>query len=309
VQISWPIVAGAEAFFGIHLLTKLRGIKGYQANLALFCGLLYTMHSISTNLPVRRSVALLPSPMVVTLEESSSQAVKAQLKLRELILAAGLPAGARIAELTLVDLLGVSRTPIRAALIRLEQEGLLEALPHGGYAVRTFSEAEVSDAIELRGTVEGLAARLAAERGVDPQVLRQAQTCLDEIDAVLADAALSDRTFSAYVLMNHQFHTLLGAMSGSRVLVRELERVASQPFASPSGFVGVQFNTPQSRDMLIMAQHQHREVLNAIALREGARAESLMREHSRLAQTNLKAAIRNPQAVAVPGVQLIRKPG
>ena len=94
--------------------------------------------------------------MVVTLEEGSSQAAKAQLKLRELILAGGLPAGARIAELTLVDLLGVSRTPIRAALIRLEQEGLLEALPHGGYAVHTFSEAEVSDAIELRGTVEGL---------------------------------------------------------------------------------------------------------------------------------------------------------
>jgi len=94
--------------------------------------------------------------MVVTLEESSSQAVKAQLQLRELILAGAIPAGARIAELTLVELLGMSRTPIRAALIRLEQEGLLQALPHGGYAVRTFSEAEVADAIELRGTVEGL---------------------------------------------------------------------------------------------------------------------------------------------------------
>ena len=98
-------------------------------------------------------------------------------------------------------------------------------------------------------------------------------------------------------------------MSGSRVLVREIERVASQPFASPSGFVGVQFNSPHSRDMLIVAQHQHREVLNAIALCEGARAESLMREHSRLAQTNLKAAIRSPQGVTVPGVQLIRKSG
>lgn len=247
--------------------------------------------------------------MVVTLEESSSQAVKAQLKLRELILAGGLAAGARIAELTLVDLLGVSRTPIRAALIRLEQEGLLEALPHGGFAVRTFSETEVSDAIELRGTVEGLAARLAAERGVSPALMQQAQGTLDEIDAVLANAALSDETFSAYVALNQQFHTLLGRMASSRVLVREMERVASQPFASPSGFVGVQFHSPQSRDMLIVAQHQHREVLTAIALREGARAESLMREHSRLAQTNLKAAMRSPQAVPVPGVQLIRKPG
>ena len=276
-----------------------------------FQSLLYTMRSIAS-IPCQppftapwRQVCW----MVVPLEENSSQAVKAQLKLRELILAGVLPAGARIAELTLVDLLGVSRTPIRAALIRLEQEGLLDALPHGGYAVRTFSEAEVSDAIELRGTVEGLAARLAAERGVDPEVMRQAQTCLGEIDAVLANAALSDETFSAYVVLNHQFHQLLAAMSGSSVLAREMERVASQPFASPSGFVGVQSNTPQARDMLIVAQHQHREVLNAIDMREGARAESLMREHSRLAQTNLKAALRSPQDSAVPGVQLIRKPG
>ncbi len=247
--------------------------------------------------------------MFATLEESSSQAVKAQLQLRELILAGGLPAGARIAELTLVDLLGMSRTPIRAALIRLEQEGLLEALTHGGFAVRTFSQTEVSDAIELRGTVEGLAARLAAERGVNVQQMQEAQDTLDEIDSVLANAALSDETFSDYVQLNQKFHTLIGAMSGSRVLVRELERVASQPFASPSGFVGVQFHTPQSREMLIVAQHQHREVLTAIALREGARAESLMREHSRLAQTNLKAAMRSPQAAPVPGVQLIRKPG
>src|SRR3954468_1721966 len=104
-------------------------------------------------------------------EAGSSQAVKAQLKLREMILAGELPGGARIAELAIVERLGVSRTPIRAALMRLEQEGLLDALPNGGYAVRTFSERDVSDAIELRGTVEGLAARLAAERGVAPELL------------------------------------------------------------------------------------------------------------------------------------------
>ena len=61
-----------------------------------------------------------------------SQAVRAQLRLREMILAGELPAGARIAELTLVDKLGVSRTPIRTALMKLEQEGLLESLANGG---------------------------------------------------------------------------------------------------------------------------------------------------------------------------------
>src|SRR6187431_2190456 len=89
-------------------------------------------------------------------EVGASQAVKAQLRLREMILAGELPSGTRIAELAIVEKLGVSRTPIRAALMRLEQEGLLQALPNGGYAVRTFSEGDVADAIELRGTVEGL---------------------------------------------------------------------------------------------------------------------------------------------------------
>src|ERR1700712_4849321 len=112
-------------------------------------------------------------------DAGASQTVKRQLRLRGQILGRGLPrgepSGERIAELAVVERLGVSRTPIRAALVRLEQEGLLQALPNGGFAVRTFSERDVSDAIELRGTVEGLAARLAAERGAAPVVLREAR--------------------------------------------------------------------------------------------------------------------------------------
>src|SRR2546427_3284000 len=69
--------------------------------------------------------------------ESHSQVIKAQLQLREMILAGELPAGERIAELTVVQRLGISRTPVRAALMRLEQEGLLEAMAGGrGYRVR-----------------------------------------------------------------------------------------------------------------------------------------------------------------------------
>src|SRR5688572_7407927 len=126
------------------------------------------------------------APLAESDSAAGSQAVKAQLRLRELVLAGELAPGSRIAELAIVERLGMSRTPIRAALMRLEQEGLLEALPGGGYAVRTFSERDVSDAIELRGTVEGLAARLAAERGASPDVLRQARECLEQIDGVLS---------------------------------------------------------------------------------------------------------------------------
>ena len=239
-------------------------------------------------------------------EASTSQAVKAQLRLREMILAGELPGGGRIVELTIVEKLGVSRTPIRSALMRLEQEGLLDALPGGGYAVRTFTERDVSEAIELRGTLEGLAARLAAERGVAPALLAAARQCLDRIDGVLSQPALDDEAFSAYVELNEQFHIVLGSMADSPVVTRELERVVSLPFASPSGFVVQQANSPQARDMLIVAQDQHRQVLDAIAAREGSRAEAIMREHSRIAQRNLHEALQNRQLEQMPGVRLIR---
>jgi GntR family transcriptional regulator, vanillate catabolism transcriptional regulator len=240
-------------------------------------------------------------------EPSASQAVKAQLRLREMILAGELPGGARIAELALVERLGVSRTPIRSALMRLEQEGLLEALPNGGYAVRTFSERDVSDAIELRGTVEGLSARLAAERGVAAVVLGEARSCLAQIDAVLEQPALDDEAFTRYVALNQRFHTLLAEMAGSPVLARELDRVVNLPFASPSGFVGVQANASRARDMLVVAQDQHRQVLEAIERREGARAEAIMREHSRIAQRNLREAVQGEHLERMPGVRLIRQ--
>ncbi len=244
---------------------------------------------------------------------SNSAQVRALLRLREMILAGELAGGTRIAELSIVEKLGVSRTPIRAALMRLAQEGLLEALPSGGYAVRTFSEREVMDAIELRGTLEGLSARLAAERAAPAVVLAEARDCLRQIDAVLSQPALSDDSFTSYVELNEKFHGLLSEMAGSSVMARELERIIKMPFASPSAFVIVQANSPQARDMLVVAQDQHWQVLGAIEQREGTRAEAIMREHSRLAQRNLHVTLRSMQepgsldGTAIAGVRLIRK--
>ena len=238
---------------------------------------------------------------------SESAQVRAQLRLREMILAGELPGGTRIAELAIVEKLGVSRTPIRAALMRLEQEGLIVSLPNGGYAVRTFSERDVSDAIELRGTLEGLVARLAAERGAATVVLREARACLARIDELLREPALDDAAFSRYVTHNEKFHALLCEMAGSPVIAQQLERVVNLPFASPSGFVIVQANSPAARDMLVIAQDQHGQVLDAIENREGSRAEALMREHSRIAQRNLREALHGAHHHPLPGVQLIRR--
>lgn len=253
----------------------------------------------------RKSRTALAEPV----DAGASQALKAQLWLRELILAGELPSGARIAELAIVERLGVSRTPIRAALMRLEQEGLLEALPGGGYAVRTFSESDVCDAIELRGTIEGLAARFAAERGVPPAVLQQARECLKRIDALLGQRALDERAFTRYVGLNGTFHNLLSDMAGSQLIAREIERVVRLPFASPSAFVVQQAHSPEARDMLVVAQDQHRQVLDAIEGREGSRAESIMREHARIARRNLRDAMLSHDLQRIPAVRLIRARG
>jgi GntR family transcriptional regulator of vanillate catabolism len=117
-----------------------------------------------------------------TADRSASQTVRALLKLRDFILSGELKPGDRISELPLVDRLGVSRTPIRMALVRLEEEGLLAAIPSGGFAVKAFSERDIYDAIEVRGALEGLAARLAAERGVTQSALAEIKDCLAEID-------------------------------------------------------------------------------------------------------------------------------
>ncbi|WGT64920.1 GntR family transcriptional regulator [Variovorax paradoxus] len=259
-----------------------------------------------------KAAATSPVSPIEAGDGGSSQAVKAQLRLREMILAGELPGGARIAEVAISEQLGVSRTPVRSALMRLEQEGLLEALPNGGYAVRTFSERDVADAIELRGTLEGLVARLAAERGAAPVVLREARACLARIDELLREPALDDAAFSRYVTHNEKFHSLLCEMAASPVIAQQLDRVINLPFASPSGFVVVQANSPAARDMLVIAQDQHLQVLDAIEAGEGSRAEALMREHSRIARRNLREALHGTPGAerrALPGVQLIRRRG
>jgi GntR family transcriptional regulator of vanillate catabolism len=237
-----------------------------------------------------------------------SQTVRTQLRLRELIVGGELKPGMRIAELALVERLGASRTPIRMALVRLQEEGLLEALPNGGFAVRDFSESDIHDAIEVRGTLEGLAARLAAERGVASVLLAEARDCLAKIDAVLARPELSDESFGGYVEQNGRFHALLTEMAGSDLVTRQIERAVTLPFASPNGFVMVQATGPRARDTLVVAQRQHRAVIDAIVRREGARAEALMREHARIAHDNLRDALQSHQTLQlVPGASLIRR--
>jgi GntR family transcriptional regulator of vanillate catabolism len=242
-------------------------------------------------------------------DRSVSQTVRAQLALRDLILSGRLRPGERISELQAVEAIGASRTPVRMALVRLEEEGLLETIPSGGFMVKSFSERDILDSIELRGTLEGLAARLAAERGVSARDLDPLRECLAEIDRLVAQDPISIDAFSAYVALNARFHALLAELSRSAPVIRQVDRACALPFASPSGFVMAQSALPEAHQILMIAQEHHRIVIDAIDNREGARAESIMREHARLAARNLRSALRTrTQLDLVPASALIKTP-
>lgn len=237
---------------------------------------------------------------------SSTQTMRAQLLLREKILAGELAPGSRLLEVYLAEELGISRTPVRDALSRLAEEGLLDRGRRGGFIVRSFTLADVLDAIEVRGVLEGTAARLAAERGVQIEEMVRLEEVVYRMDEVF-DARGGFTDLETYGLLNRQFHELLPRLAGSVILERELERVARLPFASPSAFIHEQPNDAPFRLSLVTAQSQHRAMVEAIAKREGFRAETVAREHARIARQNLEDAVMSQRikVANVPSLALV----
>jgi GntR family transcriptional regulator of vanillate catabolism len=242
------------------------------------------------------------------LERGGSQTLKAYAALRDSILGGHLRPGERLSEQAMVQRLDVSRTPVRAALARLEEEGLLETRPSGGFAVRSFSESEVLAAIEIRGALEGLAARLAAERRPSRLELSELHACLTTIDRLIELSSDLADCFASYATLNARFHALIAALASSPALSRQLERALALPFASPSAFVMARSRVIALHTSLIVAQDQHHCVVEALEKGDGARAENVMREHARLTSRSLVRLLRNPEALRmVPGAILIRR--
>jgi len=224
-----------------------------------------------------------------------THATRAMIELRKRILGGELAGGTRLFEVQLAEELQISRTPVREAMSRLAEEGLLDRVKSGGFIVRTFGFADVVDAIELRGVLEGTAARLAAERGVGPTALAKIQQTVNELDACFGEDP-SEVDFEAYSELNARFHHELAGLAGSDVIRREVERMTRLPFASPSAFLPNSADIEAFRRSLGLAQEQHRAIVAAIAARQGARAEALAREHADTARRNLEYLLRQDRS-------------
>lgn len=214
------------------------------------------------------------------MEPSSVDPGSVVATLRQLIVAGRLAAGERLAEIPVAESLGVSRTPVRLAFRSLEHEGLLSKAGKRGYVVRSFSEADVRSAIEVRGTLEGLAVRYLAEHGMSSQVRAVLAECIAEGSAILAKGHLVEEDVGRWSRLNKRFHDSLVHAHESRVIADAIARNDHLPFASADSIALDRAALPAEYEKLRIAQLQHQLVFDALDRRESARVEMLMREHA-----------------------------
>jgi GntR family transcriptional regulator of vanillate catabolism len=190
-----------------------------------------------------------------------------------MILEGQLAPGEHLQEIPLSEQMGVSRTPIRAALSVLGQEGLLDYRPKRGHVVRRFTLEEVIDAYELRAMLEGMAARLAAERGLSPAGEQRLRAALARGDEILAGGKLTDEGFVAWRDMNESFHTEFLEASRNRSLIEATARTLNVPMVSARTIHWDEFE-PVRR-----SHDYHHLIFSAVVAGQGLRAEATMREH------------------------------
>ncbi|MGD9944119.1 MAG: GntR family transcriptional regulator [Burkholderiaceae bacterium] len=230
----------------------------------------------------------------------SSQIDRVVTALRGRILTGALPAGHRVVEVRFSKELKVSRTPLRLALGELEKEGLLERMPKRGFRVRTFTVGEIAEAVDVRGVLEGMAARLAAERGVAIVLLQQMEDCVALGQRILDAAAGSDGVIDAarWSEMNRRLHALIVQASGNSALAATLEFVSRTPMAS-AGALTLQGVLPELEwETISRAQADHADCVSAIRAGMGSRAEAIMREHAFRSRENKKTMIARLSKVA-----------
>ena len=192
--------------------------------------------------------------------------------IRSMILSGELPAGAQLGEEALAELCGVSRTPVRDALRRLESELLVKRNEAQRSFVADWSLGDVADAFELRGMLESHAARRAAER-MDDVALQKLRGCNH---AILRAVQASPPDIMGFLEGNRDFHAIILEVAGSRRLAALLGGLIEQP---------VVWRTAHhyTRAALLRSHGDHDELLAAFSRHDGAWAEAVRAGHIRRA--------------------------
>ncbi|WP_156680715.1 GntR family transcriptional regulator [Sphingomonas profundi] len=200
-------------------------------------------------------------------------------RLREMIMTGVLKGDQRLLEVSLSEQLGVSRTPVREALIVLAEDGLVDYRLNRGYVVRAFSIDYVLNAYVVREALESLACRLAAERPLDPELKRRMEAALARGDDILAGRRLSAALRDPWREVNDELHRLLLAAAANPPLEQALAAATRIPYSGSRVVHWFEDEDLEGLYQLRMVHRQHHAIVEAIAAGESYRAETLMRGH------------------------------
>ena len=197
-------------------------------------------------------------------DEDISRAEHTYRRLMESIRAGEFRPGQRLREVDLATRLKVSRTPVREAIRRLASDGLVEMAPGRGVMIIELSRRQVRELYFLRGTLEGAAARLAAQHASETEIASFRQT-LAEIANAGEDPKLAAR-------LNRDFHRQIHDAAHNRYLARALTQLADSLALLP----GTTFEAAGRFDL---AHIEHAAMVDAIERRDQDRAEAATRDH------------------------------
>ncbi|MBW6398142.1 GntR family transcriptional regulator [Roseomonas sp. HJA6] len=200
-------------------------------------------------------------------EDTLSLGERAYRRLRESIVQGRLPAGRKISERSIAGELGISAQPVREALRRLEQDGMVVTLPRRGTVVAEMGPAQLGELGRIRAALEGVACALAAER-MDAESLAAIAAVLKRMKSG-TDAADHDTIDEA----NEEFHALIHRATGNLFLIRSLASLRAYDNLGRHRAVG---STPRD---LPKALVEHRGIVAALKKRDPALAEARMRHH------------------------------
>lgn len=174
--------------------------------------------------------------------------------------------GNRIIESEVAESIGISRTPVREALHKLEAERLIVRLPKGGYVVKGMSIGEIEEIFDIRVLLESFAGYLAAQRWNDKQ-LAPLEEKLREFEKYLLINDLKELT-----RINTEFHELLYALSKSPKLIQMINNLRDEIFLLREILL-------ESMKVGSLSHNDHKEIIKAIKHREAEKVERLLKEH------------------------------
>ncbi len=193
--------------------------------------------------------------------------------IRNAILTGRLRPGERIDQDAIATELGLSRLPVREALIALDGEGLVQTIPRRGSYVQRLTPGDIADHYQIFGHVAGLAASRAAARATDDDV-----ALLRDLQASMVASTTPDELEK----LNFDFHRLINSVGGSRRL-NSLLRLLSRSL--PAHFFEF---VPGWSDQ---AHHQHEQILAAIAAKDPTAAQQAMERHLNASARNAVEAL------------------